>query len=226
MLALGLSAAACKPGTGAPARAAEPPVAAPIAEGTATHEEDAPPDEPDSDSDGIPDRCDACPQAPGQWWDEYPSIDGCPTAELHALVREPEGQAVTIVYALGSTQPRPASELEEVIEPLKAADIDSIAVVGRADPAEKNAQALAVERAHRLSALLVAQGVRAKITELTYLGDAPAVDVGVLSRNGQEEMRFSNGDLQHVRAAEARERMRRARTAPSPCGRMPGSPRP
>ncbi|MDI3288771.1 hypothetical protein [Polyangium sp. 15x6] len=48
------------------------------------------PTEPDGDADGIPDRCDACPVEPGMIWDDYPGIDGCPTAVFHSLVRGPE----------------------------------------------------------------------------------------------------------------------------------------
>jgi hypothetical protein len=176
----------------------------------------------DRDADGIPDRCDTCPFEPGMVWDDFPSIDGCPTGVFHSLVREPEGTILRISYQPNSHEP-PQAGFDELLGVLEDTSIDSIALVGHAARSERDPGALALRRARRMADALVARGVRARMVTYAASTDASAIDVAVLSRNGQEELRWMGDRLEHVRAAAARAAKERARSQPSPCGRMPGT---
>lgn len=186
----------------------------------------APAPEPDGDGDGIPDRCDACPGERGALWDDFPSIDGCATGTFHSLVRESEGTVLEISFPPGSSDLPAGDELARVIAAVRDSGADSLAVVGRAGPAEPRPHDLARARARRLSEALRAGGVQASVTLDTDPAASPSVQIAVLSRRGEEELRRVDGRFEHVRAAAARERRERARGAPSPCGRAAGGPIP
>ena len=180
--------------------------------------------DPDTDGDGIPDRCDACPRQPGMSWDGFPVIDGCSTGEFHSLVREPQGQVLNIVYSDGAAAPPPRGDLARVVEILARPSVDSILVVGRARPAEPRHDALARERARRMVEALKAGGVTAEMTWIAAIGTLPGVEIGVLSSDGKEVLRFVDSHFEHVGLAAWRERRKKAEGAPSPCGRLPGAP--
>lgn len=192
------------------------PAAAPSASAAAIEAD------PDTDGDGIPDRCDACPREPGMAWDSFPVIDGCSTADFHRLAREPQGQVLNISYSVGSTAPPPREDLARVLEILTHPSVDSIAVVGRASPSEPRSAALARERARRMEEALRAGGVTAEMTRLAATGERPGVEIGVLSSDHGEVLRFVDDHFEHVDLAAWRERRKKAEAAPSPCGRLPG----
>jgi hypothetical protein len=214
------------PGPSVSAASAGPGPASPPLPATSSP---APPADPDTDADGIPDRCDACPLAGGQLWDGYPILDGCSTGPFHALVREPEGTILRISFRPGSSEPPPAADIAAAIQVFKADGVQAIGVVGLATASEAKADELARERARRLIALLKAEGVKADITVYTMHPLTPrrsAVDLAVLVRDSQPELRWTDGRFEHVQAAAARERKAQAQGVPSPCGRVSGAPLP
>jgi hypothetical protein len=180
-------------------------------------------EEPDRDGDRIPDRCDACPLEPGPLWDDYPVIDGCPSAALHSLVREPEARTLVLGQPPDGIDVSAARTLD-LAGALGDGPPDVIACMGVTTAAERGGEALALARAGSLIELLAPRFPGSRFVARAIVGGAPAVEIAIVSRGGHEELRWSGSRYEHVGAAAARARRAEAQGKPSPCGRTPGAP--
>lgn len=182
--------------------------------------------EPDADRDGIPDRCDACPNEPGMLWDDYPVIDGCNTGAFHGLVRVPSPEVIEIAYATKSAQEPAADTVGALAATLSNPSITSLLIVAHATSDEPQAEKLATQRANRLAELLGKKGVKATIVTHGSIGPKRTVEVVVAARDNREEVRWENGVFTHVRTALVQAKKDDAVGKPSPCGRESHAPLP
>lgn len=198
------------------------PTAAPLSSAAVSEQPAA---EPDADEDGIPDRCDACPNEPGVLWNELPVIDGCNTGSFHNLTRVPSVEVIEIAYAKSADEPA-ADTVAALAGTLSDKAISSVLVVAHATQDEPHADKLAHRRAAKLAELLAKKGVKAKIVPHGTVGPKRVVEVVVAGRNDREEVQWQDGVFRHVGTAAAQIRKDQATGKPSPCGREPNAPLP
>jgi hypothetical protein len=143
-------------------------------------------------------------------WDEYPVIDGCASGALHSLVREPQAQLLVLAQPPDAIAVAPA-RVVDLAGALGDEPIDVIACTGVTTAAERGGEALALGRARGLIEVLAPRFRASRFVVTARVGDAPAIEIAVVSRGGHEELRWSGSGYEHVLAAAARARLAEAR---------------
>jgi len=157
-----------------------PPASAPADEPAIGPEDPAAPNDVDTDGDGIPDRCDDCPDDPENF-NSCMDWDGCHEHCYPTGISGEVGFFDTVDFEVGSAEPRGTETtlLESFAATLLGnPQVERVACVGRASTTETRGHALSERRARAVCAALEDHGIAPERLEARGIGASDPLATG------------------------------------------------